>query len=170
LAPLVRPGHAEGQAADTVVLEFSGFRAGAPVGEVAALIRLRGGQFRCQRAKVDPRVSECRGTLDDLSVGGPVEIWLSAIDSISGVITISGQLESTQFARWKTSIERRYGPAGARVEGSQWMMQWVHRQRMLRLTWRVERGKRSASVSLIDGRVLDSWGRDRSRARQPGQS
>jgi hypothetical protein len=33
---------------------------------------------------------------------------------------------------------------------------------MLRLTWRTERGGRMASVSLVDGRVLDDWGRARS--------
>ena len=38
------------------------------------------------------------------------------------------------------------------------MMQWVRRGRMLRLTWRTERGERTASVSLVDGRVLDGWG------------
>jgi hypothetical protein len=43
-------------------------------------------------------------------------------------------------------------------------MQWVRQGRMLRLTWRIERGKKVASVSLVDGRVLDAWGRDR---RQP---
>ena len=44
------------------------------------------------------------------------------------------------------------------------MMQWVRRGRMLRLTWRKERGDKVASVSLVDGRVLDGWGRDRARS------
>ena len=39
------------------------------------------------------------------------------------------------------------------------MMQWVRQGRMLRLTWRIERGEKVASVSLVDGRVLDAWGR-----------
>ncbi len=39
------------------------------------------------------------------------------------------------------------------------MMQWVRRGRMLRLTWRTDRRGRTASVSLVDGRVLDAWGR-----------
>ena len=43
------------------------------------------------------------------------------------------------------------------------MMQWVRRGRMIRLTWRMEKGNRTASVSLIDGHVLDAWGRARSR-------
>jgi hypothetical protein len=39
------------------------------------------------------------------------------------------------------------------------MQQWVRRGRMLRLTWRLERGEKVASVSLVDGRVLDGWAR-----------
>jgi hypothetical protein len=33
----------------------------------------------------------------------------------------------------------------------------------MRLTWRVGGGERVASVSLVDGRVLDAWGRNRPR-------
>jgi hypothetical protein len=43
------------------------------------------------------------------------------------------------------------------------MMQWVRRGRMLRLTWRAEKNSKTASVSLVDGRVLDAWGRSRAR-------
>jgi hypothetical protein len=32
---------------------------------------------------------------------------------------------------------------------------------MLRFTWRRERAGQTASVSLVDGRVLDAWGADR---------
>ena len=45
------------------------------------------------------------------------------------------------------------------------MMQWVRRGRMLRLTWRAEKGAKVASVSLVDGRVLDAWGRSRARTK-----
>ena len=34
---------------------------------------------------------------------------------------------------------------------------------MLRLTWRIERGEKTASVSLVDGRVLDAWDGGRPR-------
>jgi hypothetical protein len=36
---------------------------------------------------------------------------------------------------------------------------------MVRLTWRVNREERVASVSLVDGQVLDSWGNNRRAAR-----
>ena len=52
----------------------------------------------------------------------------------------------------------------AQVQGTQWMMQWVRQGRMLRLTWRIEGGGKTASVSLVDGRVLDAWGRARGKS------
>jgi hypothetical protein len=45
------------------------------------------------------------------------------------------------------------------------MMQWVRDGRMVRLTWRVDRDERIASVSLVDGQVLDGWGNNRREAR-----
>jgi len=96
--------------------------------------------------------------LTDPELGGPVDLWISAIDSVAGVITISGGVAADQLDRWRRTIERRYGRVDAQVQGSQWMMQWVRRGRMLRLTWRIEGGQKVASVSLVDGRVLDAWG------------
>jgi hypothetical protein len=163
LTSVVLPGRAaavQPVARDTAALEFHGFRAGAHLAELQAIVRsLDGGLLRCERAKADRRVSECRAILDDPALGGPVSLWISAIDSVAGVITISGGVAPAQLDRWRGAVERRYGRVDASVQGSQWMMQWVRRGRMLRLTWRVDRGERVASVSLVDGRVLDSWGR-----------
>jgi hypothetical protein len=96
--------------------------------------------------------------LTDAELGGPVDLWISAIDSVAGVITISGGVAADQLDRWRQTIERRYGRVDAQVQGSQSMMQWVRRGRMLRLTWRIDGGEKLASVSLVDGRVLDAWG------------
>jgi hypothetical protein len=164
LAALAHPARAAAPlpAADTAALEFHGFRAGAHLAELQGLLQsLDGGVLRCERAKADRRVSECRAALDDPELGGPVSLWISAIDSVAGVITISGGVGPDQLDRWREAVERRYGRVDASVQGSQWMMQWVRRGRMLRLTWRIERGERTASVSLVDGRVLDRWGRGR---------
>jgi hypothetical protein len=151
----VRPPQAAG---DTAPLEFHGFRAGARLDEINALVRgVHGGRLRCDRAKADRRVTECRGVLPDSELGGPVNLWISAIDSVAGVITLSAGVGADQLDRWRQEIERRYGRVDAKVQGSQWMMQWVRRGRMLRLTWRIERGEKTASVSLVDGRVLDDW-------------
>jgi hypothetical protein len=147
---------------DTSALQFHGFRAGARLDELDGLIhRLGGGRLRCDRAKRDRRVSECRGTVQDSAMGGAVKVWVSAIDSVAGVITLSAGVAGETLDRWRRRIESRYGRVGAKAQGSQWMMQWVRRGRMLRLTWRTDRGERTASVSLVDGRVLDAWGRKR---------
>ena len=147
---------------DTSALQFGGFRAGARLVELDAVLRRKsGGRLHCDRAKGDSRVSECRGALRD-STAGLVRIWISAIDSVAGVITLSSALDSTALRHWRGDLERRYGRVAAKRQGSQTMLQWVRRGRMIRLTWRVERGELSASVSLVDGRVLDAWGGARS--------
>ena len=94
-----------------------------------------------------------------------MDLWVSAIDSVAGIITISADLDSERLDRWREGIVAKYGRVGARSQGSQWMMQWVRRGRMLRLTWRMERKGKVASVSLVDGRTLDAWGRSRARTR-----
>ena len=160
-----RPVSAELMPADSAPLEFHGFRAGATLAELQTLLQaLDGGRLRCERAKADRRVSECRAAVTDVELGERVNLWVSAIDSVASVITLSSPVSAGQLDRWRQTIERRYGRVDATVQGSQWMMQWVRQGRMLRLTWRIERGEKVASVSLVDGRVLDAWGRDR---RQP---
>lgn len=164
LAAAAEPARAEPMPPDTAPLEFHGFRAGARLDELQALVRsLDGGRLRCDRAKADPRVAECRAVVNSTDLGGAVNLWVSAVDSVASVITLSSGVGADQLDRWRQAIERRYGQVDAKVQGSQWMMQWVRRGRMLRLTWRVERGEKVASVSLVDGRVLDAWGANRDR-------
>lgn len=161
----VRPAPAETMPADTAPLEFHGFRAGGTLAELQSTLQtLGGGRLHCDRAKADRRVTECRASITDVELGERVSLWVSAIDSVAGVITLSSSVGAAQLDRWRQAIERRYGRVDATVQGSQWMMQWVRRGRMLRLTWRIERGQKVASVSLVDGQVLDAWGRDK---RQP---
>ncbi len=171
LAPLRGAPAASEPAPDTNALQFHGFEAGARLDAIEArLRRLDGGHLRCDRAKVDHRVTECRAVLTDADLGGTVNLWVSAIDSVAGVITLSSDLTGDRLDRWRRRIESQYGRVGATVRGSEWMMQWVRRGRMLRLTWRTDRGARTASVSLVDGRVLDDWGRNRRRAGAGGPS
>ena len=149
---------------DSATLQFHGFRAGARLHELESRLRtLNGGKLRCEGAKADRRVSECRGGFTDAELGGRVDVWISAIDSVAGIITLSAGVDGGRLDRWRQGIEARYGRVGARAQGSQWMMQWVRRGRMLRLTWRLEQAGKVASVSLVDGRVLDAWGRSRDR-------
>jgi hypothetical protein len=160
----VRPTWARPFPADTAALEFQGFRAGAPLAELEGLVRGLGAtRLHCDRAKADRQVTECRAVLTDPEFGGTVNLWVSAMDSAAGIITLSGPVTAAQLDRWRAIIERRYGRVDAQVQGTQRMMQWVRRGRMLRLTWRIDRGEQVASVSLVDGRVLDAWGQGRAR-------
>jgi hypothetical protein len=157
LAPAPLAAQTTGSA-DAAPLEFMGFRAGATLSDVTTRVDSGdGGHLRCDRSRVDARVTECRATLADPDLGGPVELWLSAIDGVTGVMTLAGDVTPDQLDAWRARLERQYGRVGARVQGTQWMMQWVRHGRMLRLTWRVAQGDRTASVSLVDGHVLDAW-------------
>lgn len=163
---LLVPAHGAAHGApahpDTAGLQFLGFRAGARLDELADhLRRLGGGQIQCRRSRIDPRVHECRADLAIRELGRSVNLWISAMDSVAGIMTISAVVDSGQLHLWRESLEEQYGPVGARVQGTQRMLQWVRRGRMLRLTWRMERGEKVASVSLVDGHVLDGWGRSR---------
>lgn len=152
--------HAQNVARDTSALQFLGFRAGAPLAEVASRMKALGGSpLRCDRAQRDRHVMECRGSVPDPVQGGNVKVWLSAIDSASAVLMLSSDVAPDQLDGWRDALQRAYGRVGAQAQGPQWMMQWVRQGRMMRLTWRVINNERVASVSLVDGRVLDSWGR-----------
>jgi hypothetical protein len=164
LTPVAHP-QAPRTLPDTARLEFLGFRAGAGLGELAAHLETQGGpQLRCRQSRVDPRVHECRASLRHEGFGGTVVLWVSAMDTLAGVMTLSAVVETEQLARWRTLLEEKYGRVGTKVQGTQSMLQWVRRGRMLRLTWRAERGHKVASVSLVDGRVLDGWGRSRAES------
>lgn len=152
------PVAAQSVAARASSLQFLGFEPGSQLAEVAAHMRTLGGSaLRCDRARADRRVLECRGSLPDPAHGGNVRVWLSAIDSTVGIMTLSGDVAPDQLDTWRDALEAEFGRVGARVQGPQWMMQWVRQGRMVRLTWRVNNDERVASVSLVDGRVLDGW-------------
>jgi hypothetical protein len=143
-------------------LEFLGFHPGAPLAEVAEGVgRLGGGKLQCTRAKRDHSVMECRAGFSDPVSNRPLSLWVSAVDSQSAILMVSGPVNSEQLTEWKDSLLVRFGEVGAQVQGIQWMMQWVRQGRMLRLTWRIERQEKVASISLVDGQVLDSWGKKR---------
>lgn len=165
LVPAAGPAYAGPQMPDTTGLQFLGFRAGARLDELAAHLLSRGGaRLRCRQSRTDPRVHECRASLREDQLGATVDLWVSAMDSLAGVMTLSARVEPLQLQRWREALEARYGRVGTRVQGSQSMLQWVRRGRMLRLTWRLERGEKVASVSLVDGHVLDGWGRSHTQA------
>jgi hypothetical protein len=165
LLPAVSRAGAAQVASDTSSLQFFGFRAGARLDELSDRLRSLGrGPLRCKRARTDARVSECRAVLSNPELGAEISLWVSAIDSVAGVMTLSGKVAPGQLDRWQEVLRDRYGLVGKRVQGTQSMQQWVRRGRMIRLTWRKEAGGKVASISLVDGRVLDDWGRAQYRA------
>jgi hypothetical protein len=163
---------ASGQGRGTLPpLSFLGFEAGARLDVVSQQVQALGGTgLRCDRSRRDRAVSECRATLFDPVWSRPVALWLSAMDSATGVLTLSGPVTGEQLDGWKSELETAFGGVGARVQGPQWMLQWVRQGRMMRLTWRVDNNAKVASVSLIDGWVLDDWGRRRDQQAMPTES
>jgi hypothetical protein len=145
-------------------LTFLGFTAGDSIAAVARQLKASGGSaLACKRSRRDTSVSECRGRLTDGVTGHRINLWLAAIDGASGVLTLSGSADGEALVGWRDTLVAHYGLVPVRVQGTQSMMQWVRRGRMLRLTWREERGTRIVSVSLVDGHVLDAWGARRQR-------
>ena len=145
-------------------LRFLGIEVGLPLVDLGREVTTLGGKsLRCDRSHRDPSVRDCRASVRSPGSGEPLSLWASVIDSATGILTLSGPVTGVQLDEWRSRLEGDYGTVGAQVQGSQWMMQWVREGRMIRLTWRIENGAKVASVSLVDGRVLDAWGRRRSR-------
>jgi hypothetical protein len=141
-------------------LRFFGFRVGTPLETAARRVDdLSGTAIACGRSTVDQRVLDCRSTFPDPITSDPVELWLSALDSLVAVLTVSGSVSPVQFQAWRSSLVSAYGETAVVRQGSQSMLQWVRHRQMLRLTWREFSDSTTASVSLIDGPILDGWDR-----------
>jgi len=131
---------------------------------------LLGPGLACRQAQADRRLQDCRAVIADPTTGKPLSVWLAAIDSAVGVLTVSANLNSTELAAWRLELESTYGPRPTTVQGTQRMLQWVRGSQMLRLTWRVSGTQVEASVSVVDGPVLDGWtlgGNDSTRIAKP---
>jgi hypothetical protein len=129
-----------------------------PLATVDAQVRLLlGAGLSCQRSKADPRLQECRATVADPVANTPVSVWLAAIDSVAGLVTISATLPTADYVRWRDELEAEHGQRAATVQGAQGMVQWIVGTQMLRLTWRAGTGRIETSVSIVDGPVLDGW-------------
>ena len=151
------PVAAGAQATMATPLSFHDFRPGMTVGEVTGVVTRLGGTFSCEASASDRRVSECRGRAAGPGLGGAVALWGSAMDGVLGVLTVSGDVDADQLDEWRGHLERQHGQVDAKIQGTQWMLQWVRRGTMVRLTWRVGRGERHASVSFVHGPTLDNW-------------
>lgn len=118
---------------------------------------LLGNGLTCQRSRADRRLADCRASITDPVSSTRLSVWLAAVDSLTGVVTVSATLRTDEFERWRDDLEAVYGPRAATVQGTQGMVQWIRERQMLRLTWRAAPGRVETSVSLVDGPVLDGW-------------
>ena len=144
-------------------LGFLGFTPGATTAELrAAFLANRGSGWSCRDAREATSVSECRGTLLDPVHQEPVVLWASVIGGHAGILTLRADLGAPALEEWRRALVDSYGPAPQQRRGPIRMMQWVRGGRMLRLTWHPSPGTMEVSVSLVDGPVLDAWGRPRS--------
>lgn len=90
-----------------------------------------------------------------------MEVWLSAIGESAAILMLKTDGSLAQLEGWRGELSTRYGRVETRAQGPQRMMQWVRRGRMIRLTWRVDPAGLAISVSLVDGHLLDGWGKKR---------
>lgn len=115
------------------------------------------GTLGCRAGVADQRLLECRGGLPELDSGRSVDIWVSVINGRAAITLLSARLTEARLARWRELLEGRYGPTRERRQGPARMLQWVRNGRMLRLTWRPRGRDFEASVSMVDGPLLDAW-------------
>jgi hypothetical protein len=150
---------------DTAALSFLGFTAGQPVSELQGHARDAGrGEISCLPSASDLHLSECRGGMPELDSGRSVDLWAAMIDDRAAILTLSGRLTEARLARWRDLLEGRYGAAVEQHHGPMWMLQWVRRGRMLRLSWRAKGREFEVSASLTDGPLLDGWANQGKRA------
>lgn len=157
-----------GTVTDTETLQFLGFQAGLTVTELRdRATEGGGGTIDCKRSDTDIRLGECRGGLPNLDAGRSVDLWASMIDGRGAVTTLSAQLTAARFDRWRSFLEGRYGRSVEKRQGPMTLLQWIRDGRMLRLSWRAKGRDVEASVSFVDGPLLDAWANQGRRSRSP---
>jgi hypothetical protein len=143
-------------------LMFLGFRPGAARAEVEAAVRANHGRWACDRSKQDGRFFECRGRI--APPGEPVlAVTGSLINDTLAILLVSGTVSDADLQRWEAGLAAVVGPPSLKRANGQLTWQWVKRRKMIRITTRVEGTTRVASVSLVDGIVLDNLDRPAGR-------
>lgn len=136
-----------------LALSFLGLEPGMHHPAADSAMARHGGTLQCQPTR-EPRITACRGRL---RVSGEVlSTSISLVDDRVAIALISARLPAARIADWHAELVDRYGEAPASRRAGQESFQWIRSGRMLRLTVRREQGGLTASVSLLDGRLLDS--------------
>lgn len=121
---------------------------------MAGVISDLGGTLRCS-ATTEPRLRACSATIPD-SDAGTLTVTASMVDREVGIALVAATLAATRIGDWHGALAQRYGDVAVQRRPGQETFQWIRDRRMLRLTVRREGGGLTASVSLVDGRLLDS--------------
>jgi len=79
------------------------------------------------------------------------------------VLLLSGPVAERDLQRWRNALDERIGPATVRRSQGQTAWQWVRARRMVRITTPAGGGTPMASISLVDGPLLDGLGEPRPR-------
>lgn len=88
-----------------------------------------------------------------------LSVTASMVRDALGVMLLSAPVGDADLRRWLGGFAARYGAVMPRASNGQETWQWVRRNTMLRVTTRREAGRRVASVSLVDGTLLDGLNR-----------
>lgn len=85
-----------------------------------------------------------------------IEVTGALVNGSVAVLLLAASVDDPRLERWVGDLSTRYGQVTPRTPHGQTTWQWVRRQRMIRVTTRVETSGRVVSVSLVDGPLLDS--------------
>ncbi|MDZ4674942.1 MAG: hypothetical protein SGI84_10835 [Gemmatimonadota bacterium] len=134
-------------------LTFRGLRAAMTRAGADSVLVRHGTSLRCRPTR-EPRIEACsaQATLD----GQVATLTVSLVDGLVGIALVSARLPAEQVADWHATLVNAYGEVDPQRRPGQESFQWIRARQMLRLTVRREAGGLVASVSLLDGRLLDS--------------
>jgi hypothetical protein len=79
----------------------------------------------------------------------------SLISGAAAILLLSAPAPDAEVSQWIADLSARYGQVDPHRAQGQETWQWVRRRQMIRLTTRLEQGRRVVSVSLVDGPLLD---------------
>lgn len=118
----------------------------------SALARHRA-SLRCQPTR-EPRLQACSAAAT-LPGGDPATLTVHLVDNQVGIVLIAARLSAERIADWHDELSRAYGDVVPERRPGQESFQWIRNGQMLRLTVRREPGGLMASISLVDGPLLD---------------
>lgn len=79
----------------------------------------------------------------------------SLISGAAAILLLTAPAPDAEVSQWIAELSTRYGQVEPHRAQGQETWQWVRRRQMIRLTTRLEQGRRVVSVSLVDGPLLD---------------